>query len=357
MKNRIKARFLFMLLLFTTGFCSQVFSVNISYEKDFEYPVDSLAKVRLNNQHGSVNITFADIDSIYINVNLSVNLDLNSDSSTFFSHINYAVSGSSQKVDIELIVDPDYASNYLYDSEINIKAPSYLLWNLTNKFGDVFLNGPLTIQNLTLDYGKLHGTDLLFQPQRISNLTFFQADVTLHYIANALIHCENSIVAVNRIDEAIIKSEFSTWTVQDGDNLNISTETDNFNINNAGDVKLNGMYSEFTINNVTRNLETVLNYGKFRLGDEKPGFQTINIDHSNVFTNLVFQRSVSFNLNADIKYCELVVDKNLSASVKTIEDGASRMINGVVGSNADTESAVTVIGRFENINLNLAGIK
>ncbi|MFB6320619.1 hypothetical protein [Saccharicrinis sp. FJH54] len=357
MKNGKISRSFYVLLYLLTGFFSQLYAVNISFEKTFEYRVDSLAKVRLSNQHGNINITFADIDSIYINAELSVDLDLASDSATFFTHINYAVSGSSKKIDIELIVDPDYASNYLYDSEINIKAPAYLLWNITNRFGDAYFNGPLTIQSLTIDYGKLHGTELHAQPQRVSSLTLFQSDVTLQHIANALIHCENSVVTVNTIDEAVIKSEFSTWSVQQGKDLNITTETDNFNINNAGSIKLSGMYSEFTIGNVTQNLETVLHYGKFQLTNEKPGFQSINIDHNNVFTNLAFLQTTSFNLNADIKYCELVVDQGLSSSFRTIEDGASRIINGVVGSNADTESAVTVIGRFENINLSLADKK
>lgn len=350
MKNHIIIRLIFsFLLLFgltISGFC-----VNIVFEKSFEYPVDSLQKIKINNQHGNIHIRFADTDSIYMDVKLSAELDSKLDSTDFFNGVNYGSEKSSGNIDLQLIVDPEYASNYLYKSNIEIKAPYHLYWQITNRFGDIFSDSTLLIQSLTLDYGHLNVKHISNLEPSISMLSLFQAQVQINSIDNAIIKCVNTIIKAEHIKEAIINSEFSTLEIAQADILNLTSETDNYTVLKAGNIKFKGMYSEVKIGSIIQNLETELNYGKFKLSNQNIKFETIDINHQNVTTRLVFSRETPFNLNADIKYCSLVIDPALHASVRRIDDGALKIYNGVVG-DAETNSSLTIISRFEDIHVN-----
>lgn len=329
------------------------FAINVVYEKNFEYTVDSLDKVRISNQHGNIYITLTDTDKIVLDVKLTADLDTRLDSVDFFRGVNYASSQNSQGVNLELIADPEYASNIEFDAKVEVLAPRYLLWNIINRFGDIDVDSALVVQSLTLDYGKLNASKLMHPDGKVSSISFFQSEINVRTISNAIIKCKNSILSADLLEEAVFRSEFSTLEIKQAGILDLNTETDNYSIKQADEIKLKGMYSDFSIGTVEQSLQTELNYGKFQLTEQIPGFSAINIDHQNVFTNLAFLPEASFNVNADIKYCDLVIDSDMETSLRKIEDGASKLYNGLVG-NSETESSLTIIGRFENIYIEAA---
>lgn len=340
--------FIYVLLL---GFTQDIHAAEITKSETFSFKSLALSKVKVSNQYGNLNIITTKSDSIYIDVNLSVILDTKEDSADFFKGVRYNAYASGKLTSIELLVDPQYASNFKFTSNIDIHAPDSLIWLLSNKFGNINCDTSFVVQSLSLDYGKLRGLSLLNPKNELSEISFFQADVKVDTVDNALLHSENSILEFGTIKSGIIKSEFSTWLIKNAENLNLNTETDNIEIKNARVLTLKGMYSDCSVNVVREKLETELVYGKFVLSGIEPEFKTVNINHNNVFTNLNILDTTPFYLNAHVKYCDLVIGSSVANNIKTIHDGAIKIMNGLIG-NKETDASVNIVARFENINLN-----
>ncbi len=329
---------LFVMILLSAGASGDKFTRTVRKE----YTVRKDASLSVDNKFGKIHCANWDKDMISLEVTISVDASSEQKAARIFDMIQVDIYGSASEVGAKTEISDAFKGNNDNTSikvDYMISIPETVSLELTNKFGDIYIekvSGPASID---LSYGNLEAgrlgsqdndLDIKFSKASIDSITSFSAEL------------KYSEFTVNNSKMMNAESKFSTVRMENVASVDIDSQYDTYNI---GDVQVAEIHSEFSTVKVTKLLKRIhvdSEYGNIQVKYIAPGFDRAELYNEFGALELGIDEEASYQLDATIRLGSLSYPKDKASLVKESENYTTTTYRGSVGANKSAASQVFI---------------
>jgi hypothetical protein len=335
-----------ILLLFTISVSAQSFSETRTYRESMAVKHDMSLDV--NNKYGTIQITPWDKDSVSIKVEVEAYTSNLERLHKMFQGINVNFSQTSYMVRAETEFTQNI--NMLFEEfkgmtskiipyesriEINyfISAPEYLNLNIENRYGDVLMENCTGTFTLNLSNGSFKANSI----NETNKIDLLFCNAYINRMKDGNVKASFSEVEIGESNDLSVNSVSSRFELKKTGKLDTESRRDKFFIGAISSVRGNSYFTDFRIDEISKEINIVTKYGSFNVSMINKSIEMISINSSYSDIDLVFEPSISYNL--DIKHVNtflVLPEKNSKIEKKTLnEERKEYMTFGTVGRNPE----------------------
>jgi len=279
--------------------------VTKSKEVKKHYNVSATGNMSIDGKYGNVHVETWDKNEVDLIVSIEVTKRSESKAQQYLDKITIDIDDASAnnlsfKTMISGSLDNDEDDRIKI--EYRIKVPKTLNMDLENSYGNLYLQDASGKIGINVSYGNF----------KIGELSG-PIDLKLSY----------SNGEVEKVNNGKIDARYANLEIEDAGNVDISNSYSNLDFGNSKDVDLTNKYGNLTWRSVN-NLDGYSKYGTVKVaklheslkfdvmygGGIKVGwiskdFRNIDIESSYATVALKFQKGMSAQLDAEMKYCDL----------------------------------------------------
>jgi hypothetical protein len=263
-----------------------------------------------------------------------------------FNGININITGSSfliraesefnQNIDILFETFKGMTNKLIpYESRLQINyfisAPEYLDMQITNKYGDVYMENNTGKFSLSLSNGSFKANSL----NESNQIELIFCDATINKIRKGYINASFSDVEIGESQDIKINSISSRFDLKRAGKFDTESRRDKYYIGTVSEVRGNSYFTDYRIGELEKVIDIVAKYGSLNADNIQKGLDFININSSYSDISLTFDPAASYNL--DIRYINaflILPEKNSEIEKKTVSDDKKEyMAFGTVGRN------------------------
>lgn len=318
-------------------------------QKKFDVSSDALLSVE--HKFGKIKCKNWDQNSISVKVTASVEASSVEKANKLLDRISVDVDGNSNAVSVESKFSDKLFSgkNNNLTIDIEIMMPESVRLDIDHQFGNAYIEVADGDSEISIQYGSLEVKALKSNSNDIE-VSFSEAN--LDYVGKGDLDISYSTLKVEEGLDLNIESDYSTVTISKVDNLKIENEGGNVNIGEIGSVDLTSKFSEFKISKLHNLMIADTEYGSLKVWDIEAGFSQIIVENSFGSVNLEFMNDASFNLEADMEFCDLNYPKSSASFSKRIVESTEKYYQGTIGSGS-SKSSVSIESSFGNVSIDM----
>jgi hypothetical protein len=328
------------------------------YAEDFtktfhkQYKADENTTMRLVNKYGDMKIINWDKNSIDITVTITVKTSSESKAESTFRKIDIDFSEIGNIVSAVTSLN-ESIRNTSFKIDYFVKIPTYLNVDLSNKYGDLFLNEVNGHANILVKYGNFTINKLGRGNKKPINYIYVAYSDTYCDIdqANWLkMEVAYSKIAIETAQALMIASKYSAVKIKKVRSIVAESKYDHpFKVGAVRNFICTGGYSSFEISKLYNKLDLTVKYGNLDLYKVDPDFEFIKIDQRYGKSNLHLPANCSYQLEAQAAYGSVKYPKGYK--LNKIIDGTESRVWGTVGENKETKAKVEINSRYGNVQI------
>jgi hypothetical protein len=348
MKTSVKIMFLVLFVLFAG---IDKLSARDEYSRVIrkEYPVNPDAQLVISNQYGKVHCNNWDKPVIAFEIVLRTEASSEQAAQKILDHITIAMSGSPTLVDVRTTIDKSgFSGHSNVNVDFTVNMPASVNLDLTNKFGDIYINELNGKGKISLSYGNME-INKLDNSDNLLDIKFSKADIKS--IKGAVALLKYSELEIEYAGSLRLDSKFSNVTANKIISLNASLEGGDMNLENSGAVESKSKFSDIEITRIEKNLTLDIQYGNCDVREMPADFSSITINNKYADVSVGLPEGVSYILEADLKFCDLDFPEDEANFSQKITGNTSKSYKAVVGKEAKPSGKVTVKSEFGNVSL------
>jgi hypothetical protein len=349
MKTKFKKLGMFSALLITLLLLGSQVALSGEYEKYIErkFDVNKNATLMVKNKFGDVHCQVWDKLQVSIKVDIIVDAGSEEKADKVFDRINVEIGGDKNKVTGITEIGKMSMNNVDFSVDYYIMMPNSLNLELNNSFGELFVeevNGPAIIN---LEYGEmeinaLNGTG--------NELTLKFSEGSLDYINEGKIRIEYGGVDIEGANILDVHSRFSEVSIEKSGSLVLDSQYDDISLDDIGDLDFLGRFTDMEVDNLMGNFYFNVEYGETDIDYISKEFSEGEITASFANFSLTFDPKVSFQVDADMKFCELHYPGN--SSVKHREESyVNNLYKGIIGSDESTTANLVINSKNGDVDI------
>jgi hypothetical protein len=314
-----------------------------------EFTVNPGAGLILDNKFGKVHCNDWDRNVISIEVTISVEASSETAAGKLFDKVNIVLSGTASQVEGRTVFDGEdfHGKNRLsIDYEVNMPASVNL--DLTNKFGDIYINRLDGTGKIALSYGnmevhKLNNTDNLL------TVNFGQADITS--IAGAVVSLKYSKMDLEYAGSLRLDSKYSDLDASRVISMTGSFEGGKLSLDNSSVLDSKSKFSDIQVSRLETSLNLDIQYGNCDIEDIPAEFSSITIRNKYGNVSLGIAKGASYSLEADMKFCDLSYPEDKASFSQRIKTNTTQSYKGFIGKAGNSSSKVNIKSEYGNVSL------
>jgi hypothetical protein len=313
-------------------------------KKEFAVNADALFKVK--NSYGNLNISSWDQNKVLIEVHVKTNgnneervkerlaeidVDFENTASlvsaiTRFGERNSGWSwswGNKKSVNVQV--------NY------TIKLPTKNSVNLSNDYGNIYLDRIDGHAKISCDYGKMEIGELR---GRNNELRFdYTSKSSFEYINSAEIIADYSGFTIEKAGNLVVRADYTNATIQNMGNLDYSSDYGSITAENVKNVNGNGDYISVKLGNVSGNVDLVADYGSIKIANltEDAGNVSIRTDYTGV--KLGYDADYHFKFEITTEYAGVSGKEDLEINISQ-EKSSDKYYKGYYGSSSAKNNVI-----------------
>ncbi|MGA3014249.1 MAG: DUF4097 family beta strand repeat-containing protein [Bacteroidales bacterium] len=314
-----------------------------------EYPVNPDAQVILDNKFGQIHCSNWDKNIVSIEVRISVNASSQASADKLFDLVNITSDGSPSRVETRTVFDKGgFGGNSKINIDYMVNMPTTVNLNITNKFGNIYVNELSGKANLDIAYGDMEVNKLL-NTDNVIDIKFGKG--TFQNITGAVVKMVYSEMKVEYAGSLFIDSKFSNLKGSRIISLSMGFEGGNMEIQNSTAITGKSKFSDLNINHLDKKLELDIQYGSCDVSHIGADFTLINIINKYGDVNVNIPSESSYKLDADLKFCDLDFPEDQANFTQKITTNTSKSFRAIVGKAPNPEATVTVRSEFGNVSI------
>ncbi|MCX6243887.1 MAG: DUF4097 family beta strand repeat-containing protein [Bacteroidetes bacterium] len=314
-----------------------------------EFTINPDAQFILENKFGQVHCNNWDKNSILLEVRITVTAGNQDAANKLFGLVNIVTSGTPSQVEARTVFTADGPKgNSNISVDYIVSMPATVNLNLTNKFGDVYLNDLSGKGNINLAYGDLDANRLL-NSDNVIDIKFGKANV--QHITGAMLTLKYSEMKVGYAGSLFLDGKYSDL---DGDkviSLSMGMEGGKVNVENTSAVTGKSRFADLNIGTLDKKLDLDIQYGNCDVDNVAADFSLISIRNKYGDVSVNIPTGTSYTLEADLKFCDLDFPEDQTSFTQKISTNTSKTIRGTVGKKPGPEAKVIVKSEFGNVSL------
>ncbi len=296
------------------------------------YEVDKNTNFSINHKYGDIIIADWNKNEIDIELRISVKARKKEKAEEYMKYITAEISKNENSVCAKTILDKKWNNHKKIEFEIKyiIKAPSYLKYDIVNKFGNIAIANITGPTHINLKYGNLLAKKLIFTDNKnLNNLEFAFSNVDIRYCNHANIIMKYGKLKFG-VGKAIkLNSQFTDIDIKKLESIHFVGKYGGLDIDTVEIANIDAKFMDIDIEYLSSKLKTKIKYGNFSVNNITPYFSEIFVEGSFGDVKLLIHPDAVYQINADVDYGDLNLPKmvNIDRTIKT--NGVE--VSGIVG--------------------------
>jgi len=232
--------------------------------------------------------------------------------------------------------------------DYTVNMPPTVNLNLTNKFGDVYINELTGKGNLNVAYGNME-INKLSNSDNVIEVNFGKADI--QSISGAMLTLKYSDLKLDYAGSLFVDSKFSDINAKKIISLSATVEGGNLNVETSSAITVKSKFSDVKFGHLDKKADIEIQYGDFDLNDLSPDFTAITIHNKYGDVKVPVPAGANYSLDAEVKFCDIDFPEKLSNITEQISTNTSKSIKATVGKNPNPEAKVYVRSEFGDVTL------
>ena len=345
------------ILKYTTAAIIPLFiAVNVNaYHDDYsrvikkEYAVNPDAKLIIENKFGKVHCDNWDKNSISIEVTTTVEASNEDAAAKILDKIYIGINASVSQVEARTVfAEGDFHGRNRIHVDYKITMPVTISLDLTNKFGDIYINELGGKGKIDLSYGNME-VNKLTNSDNLLNIKFSKADIGS--IQGAVLSLKYSDIRIDYAGSLRLDSKYSTIDASQVISISGNYEGGKLNMENSTAVDSKSRFSDLNITRITKSLNLDLQYGNCDVDEMPADFTSINVLNRYGNVSIGISKEASYSLDANLKYCNLDFPEEKANMTQKIVTNTTKSYKATVGKAANPSSRVTIQSDYGNVSL------
>jgi len=344
-------------LLFTINAFASGDEISKDIQKSFDFSTENTLLVE--NKYGDIKIENWDKDKVDIQATITVEHSNADKAQEMLDYIHVEIFQDGNI--IKAITDIDDKINKSiwfsigngdrkYKINYNIKLPSYANVDLSNKYGDVFINELSGHAQIHVKYGNLKANKLTRSNNKplnhielgYSNGWIEEASwmkLTLKYTPKMQIQHATALIVVSR---------YSKLYVDECSSIVADAKYDDYRIGDTRNFVGEMAYTDLNINSIAEKLDLVTRYGDADIENVPANFDKIRVDNKYGSIEIGIDESAHYKLTGEAQYGD--IDYPESNRISKIKESTRLNISGYVG-DEKTNSEVWIETKYGSVEL------
>ncbi|MFA8435511.1 MAG: hypothetical protein ACEPOZ_13405 [Marinifilaceae bacterium] len=341
---------LFTLFLATSWNASAIEKFTKELRKS--YPAQEGTLLSIENKYGSIDINNWEIDSVVIDVTITVESYSEEKAESLFNNIDILFSKSGNNIKAVTEMSHKFKTGKKFSIDYKVNMPDYVQLDLNQKFGDIYINTIRAKTKINLSYGNLKGDKFLYPEEKpVSSINLAYAKATINECNRSKLTLKYSKMNIGSSKGLVVVSRFSQLHLDNNQSVIADSKYDSFNIANT-DVFMvsSGQYSDFKIDQVNKRLELALRYGNCKIDYIPKDFESVSINNEYVASKIGIDPDASYTLEAETKYCGVSYPEEAKTITKIV-DNSETSLKVIVGPSETPRSRVKIYSKYGNVSL------
>lgn len=332
------------LLACKTGFAAK--DAEFTREIKKEFTVNPDARLVLENKYGDIRISATDQNKVSVQVLITVDArDLES-AVKIFEKVKIQFNNTADLVEARTQIADDFKVKGQFSIDYTISMPVTMSLDADNKFGDVITGEIGGKAKVRVGYWNLEMTRLS-NSDNLIDVRFGKSNI--EWIKGAVMILKYSDFEGEYAGSLNLNSQYSNFRSGKVIALDATFEGGNLDLESASVVACKSRFSDISIGTLDQKLDLTNNYGSFEIEQIPSGFTSVTVTNSYGNIDLGISSSASYNLEADMHYCNLEYDGS-KANFSYLNDSShDQQIRGSIGTNPT--GTVKVSSNYGNVDL------
>jgi hypothetical protein len=348
MKSMI--RFLSVVIFYVT-------TINISFAHDEftrvikkEFAVNADAQLIIDNSFGKVHCNNWDKDIVEIEVLITAYAPDEKYANKILEKVNVTISGSASLVEARTtITDGGYnkgRSGVSVDYTVNM--PTSVNLDLTNKFGDIFINELGGKGKINLGYGNLEANKFS-NSDNLIDIKFSKANIKS--IKGAVVSLKYSDLELGYAGSLRLDSKYSNIDAEKIISLLVNFEGGKLNMENSSVIESKSKFSDLNVTRLEKSLSLDIQYGNCEIDEMLSDFTNISIRNKYGNVSVGIPENANYALDAEMKFCNLDFPEDKAIINQRIITNTSKSYKASIGKESEPMAKIYVRSEFGNVSL------
>ena len=275
------------------------------YEKTIskEFTVNPDVKLVLKGRYGDMHLTTNKSNKVSITIHVSMETQNQKKGQDKLDEIQFDISGNAKKVEA-LMKDFSGSFNKL-DIDWEVSLPETAELELTEEFGDVYLNSISGKTDFTVKYGKLEVTELKNESNKV-HLEFSKAKIGKSPYLDAYVRYSKGF-ELGEVKHLVMDSQYSTIDINSVGRLELTSAYDHIDIEAIAELFSKSKFTDIELEWLTQKAEVTTSYGDLEIEKIENDFKGIEVDASYSDVELTFNSGASIELDAYASYGDISI--------------------------------------------------
>jgi len=247
----------------------------------------------------------------------------------------------------ESIRNTDFSIDY------TVKMPKDINIDLSNKYGNLFLNEVNGHAIISVKYGSFtinkmnRGNE---KPLNIVSIAYSNSVCDIEDVNWLKLEARYSKVSITKSVALMVGSKYSSVKIHKAKSVVAESKYDHpFSIGYVRNFVCTGGYSDFEVSKLFNKLEMNLKYSNLDLKGADSDFQLIKVKLRYVKASLSIPEGVSYELKAEAAYGS--VKHPVGKKISKVIDGTESTVWGIVGNSSKPKAKIIIESKYGNVRL------
>jgi len=350
--KKLLSAFLLSIAVFASQLAIGQEKVAKTFQKDFTLTAKS--NIYIENRFGQVNIENWDKNNLSITIEVKTNMMSNDKIEKLIKSVNIEFSQSGDKISAITKIDESFIKswNHLFDDDSKdfsidweVKMPKNINLELLNKYGDIFINELTGHCKIDIKYGNLKANRIYCDnADPITSLSVGYGNATIDEVNWFKADIKYGKLNIVNAKAIVLISKYSKIAIDQASSIVSESKYDSYSIGTISNFVGEGGYTTYRFDELTKKFDLTAKYGDVKIKKVPANFESIKFNGGYTSILAGIDPSASYMLTAEIGYGNLRY--NNQNRLSRIEGNTSIEADGLVGTDANTKSKVSVIVRY-----------
>lgn len=353
--HRISIASILVSFIFTSLLFSQE---KVGKELQESYKVSNSSQLNIINRYGDIDIKNWSKSTIDVKVQVTYSGITDDKAKELMDMIKIEKRTEGGQIFFETKLDDNFGQklgrmnngNKEFNINYTVNMPHSVPVDLSNKYGNIFIDKISAASKIAVKYGKLKANDISsVNKSPMTEVILGYSDGTIEVCSWLKLTMKYSKIQIEESKALVILSKYSKVFVERGSSIVTESKYDTYEIGSIANFVTEAGYSNFKFNSIGKKLHTETKYTDVKVGYIPASFEEIRITNAYGSYNLGVEEGASYKLKGVAKYGDISYPDN--GKVNRFQETTSLEVEGRVGSNADTNAKVVIETKYGSIKL------
>jgi hypothetical protein len=314
-----------------------------------EFSVNPDAQLIIDNSFGNIHCNNWDKNLVQIEVSITVTAPDENSAGRLFDKILVNITGSSSEVEAKTIIpEGGFKGRSKVKIDYTINMPTTINLDLSEKFGDIYINelggkGKINLGYGNMEAGKFTNSDNYF------DIKFSNANISS--MKGAVVNLKYSQMELGYAGSIRLDSKYSNLDADKIISLVMNFEGGKLDVEDGSAIEGKSKFSDLNVTRLQQSLTLDIQYGNCDIDEMPADFTSISIKNKYGNVDIGLPSAANYTLDAEMKFCELGFPEEKADISQRIITNTSKLYKATIGKENAPVSKVFVRSEFGNVSL------